>query len=345
MATFDRKRIIIVGGAGFVGSNLAYHLSKTSCETIWVIDNLLSSEIENIPDDKKIKFTEGSIADDDVLNQITDDYDYIFHLATFHGNQNSIFDPIADHENNLITTLKLFNHIKDFKRLNKVVYSSAGCAAAEKTFDDPTATTEDTSISINQDSPYSISKLVGEFYAVYFHKQNKLPVIRARFQNVYGPREILGAGKWRGTPATIWRNVTPVFIYKALKSEPLPLENEGVATRDFIYVDDVCKGLIACALKGKAGDVYNIASGIETPIFNLAKIINELTNNPSGINSMPKRKWDNSGKRFGSTVKAEKKLDFKAEKSIEEGLRITVKWTVDHIKYIEKCIDKHKYFL
>jgi len=341
MTDLNNKRIIIIGGAGFVGSNLAHLLIRTNCEAVWVIDNLLSSEIENIPDDKRIRFTEGSISDDEVLSQITDDYDFIFHLATFHGNQNSIFDPMADHENNLLTTLKLFNHIKDFKRLSKVVYSSAGCAAAEKTFDDPTATTEDTSISINQDSPYSISKLVGEFYAVYFHKQNKLPVIRARFQNVYGPREILGAGKWRGTPATIWRNVTPVFIYKALKSEPLPLENEGVATRDFIYVDDVCKGLIACALKGDPGDVYNIASGIETSIFNLAKMINELTNNPSGIISMPKRKWDNSGKRFGSPLKAEKQLGFTAEKIIEEGLNITVKWTIDHIKFIEKCIEKH----
>jgi nucleoside-diphosphate-sugar epimerase len=76
------------------------------------------------------------------------------------------------------------------------------------------------------DSPYSISKIVGEFYMVYYHDQHNLPTVRARFQNVYGPGEILGAGKWRGTPATVWRNVTPTFIYKALKGEPLPLKVE-----------------------------------------------------------------------------------------------------------------------
>ena len=93
------------------------------------------------------------------------------------------------------------------------------------------------------DSPYSISKLVGEFYAVYYHERHQLPTVRARFQNVYGPREILGAGQWRGTPATVWRNVTPTFVYKSLLGESLPLEGDGDPTRDFIYVDDLVEGL------------------------------------------------------------------------------------------------------
>ena len=87
---------------------------------------------------------------------------------------------------------------------------------AEKTFDEAEATQEDAPVSLHLDSPYQISKIIGEFYANYYHSRHGLPVVKARFQNVYGPGEVLGAGRWRGTVNTVWRNVTPTFIYKAL---------------------------------------------------------------------------------------------------------------------------------
>ena len=193
------------------------------------MDNLLSAERENVPTDSRVRFTEGSIADDSTLALVEDEYDYVFHLSTYHGNQSSIHDPIADHEHNQLTTLKLLERVKGFERLRKLVYSGAGCAVAEKTYDHAQATNEDAPISLRMDSPYSISKIVGEFYAVYYHTQHRVPTVRARFQNVFGPGEILGAGRWRGTPATVWRNVTPTFIYNALEGRPLPLE--GAARR------------------------------------------------------------------------------------------------------------------
>jgi nucleoside-diphosphate-sugar epimerase len=335
------SKVLVVGGAGFVGSNLARRLLEEDAREIVVVDNLLSSEPENIPKDKRIFFREGSIADDRVLEDVKDEFDYVFHLATYHGNQSSIHDPLADHENNLFTTLKLFHHLSGFKRLKKVVYSGAGCAVAEKTFGTAKATTEDEPISLHMDSPYSISKIVGEFYAVYFHKRDALPVVRARFQNVYGPGEVLGAGRWRGTPATVWRNVTPTFIYKAIKGQSLPLENEGMATRDFIYVDDIVQGLVLCALKGKPGDVYNLASGVETRIGDLAERINRITGNASPVQFLPKRDWDTSGSRFGSVAKAKEKLGFEARFDIEDGLTKTVDWTLKNISFIEACIEKH----
>src|SRR5499426_298452 len=113
--------------------------------------------------------------------------------------------------------------------LRKVVYAAAGCAVATKTFDGATATPEDAPISLFHDSPYSISKLIGEMYGNYYFARYRLPFVKARFQNVFGPGEILGAGRWRGTPATVWRNVVPTFVWKALHGEALPLENEGIA--------------------------------------------------------------------------------------------------------------------
>ena len=332
---------LVVGGAGFVGSNLVRKLLAGDAANIHIVDNLLSAERDNIPNDGRVFFTEASITSDRVLTAIADDYDFVFHLSTYHGNQSSIHDPLADHENNTLTTLKLFERIKNFRKVKKVVYSSAGCSVAEKTFDEAKATEETELVSLTQDSPYSMSKIFGEFYAKYYYKQHALPTVRARFQNVYGPGEILGAGCWRGTPASVWRNVTPTFIYKALKQEAIPLENEGVASRDFIYVEDIVAGLIACAVDGNPGEAYNLASGRETTIRELAERVNALTGNPTPIELLPKRAWDNSGKRYGSPAKSERELRFVATTMLDDGLPRTVKWTRENFELIERNIAKH----
>ena len=343
---FDDRSVLIVGGAGFVGSNLLKYLLKSSPSVrIHVIDNLLSAEASSVPEDSRVSMTVGSISDDRIVGALEDRYDYIFHLATYHGNQSSIHDPLADHENNTLTSLKLFEHIKEFKKLRALVYSGAGCAVADKTFDQARATKEGDLVSLTMDSPYSISKIIGEFYAKYYFRQHGLPVVRARFQNVYGPGEILGAGKWRGTPATVWRNVTPTFVYKSLMQQELPLENGGQATRDFIYVDDIVRGLMHCALWGSVGDVYNLASGKEISIRELAELINQLTENPTPACIKPARDWDRSGCRYGCPEKAAEQMGFRTKVSLEEGLRHTIEWTKTHLDKIQMTMTKHRQHL
>jgi len=339
---FDGKSVLVVGGAGFVGGNLVRTiLAGSPGATVLVIDNLLSAERENVPEDPRLRFLEASITSGEALAEVDDRFDIIYHLATYHGNQSSIHDPLADHENNTLTTLKLLHRVRGYRRLSKFVYASAGCGVAEKTYGEPVPTTEDAPVSLVQDSPYSISKVVGEFYSVYFHRQHGVPSVRARFQNVYGPGEILGAGKWRGTPATVWRNVTPTFVYKALKGVPLPLENGGVASRDFIFVEDICRGLVACALRGSPGDVYNLAGGAETTIRELAESINRLAGNAAGVEVLPGRSWDRSGRRYGSTEKAKRELGFAASVGLREGLGKTVSWTRENMAFIDRCIARH----
>ena len=336
------RSILVVGGAGFVGSNLVRQALALGAARIVVVDNLLSSERRGVPDDERVELVEGSIADDAVLEGIGDDLDYVFHLATYHGNQSSIADPLADHENNLITTLKLYEHLKAFRRLKKLVYSASGCTLApHDVYDEAAPTTEDGPVPLDLDSPYQISKVVGEFYSVYYHSQHALPTVRARFQNVYGPGEVLGAGRWRGTPATVWRNVTPTFVYRALKDLPLQLDNGGVASRDFIYVEDVARGLIACAADGAAGGVYNIASGVETTVRRLAELILELSGSSSELQVAPRRPWDHSVLRFGSPEKAQRELAFTADVPIEDGLRRTIDWTRENLGFIDSCIARH----
>ena len=341
-ALFGDQNVLVIGGAGFVGGRLVRMLLDEAPSQVVIVDNFLSAERSNVPDTANIHLIEGSIADDAVLEKLDDSFDYIFHLATYHGNQSSIHDPLADHENNTLTSLKLFNHVKAFRRLKKLVYASAGCTVAEKTFEDVQATQEDAPVSLYLDSPYQISKIIGELYGNYFLMRDGVPFVKARFQNVYGPGEILGAGEWRGTPATVWRNVTPTFIYRALKRLPLVVENEGIATRDFIYVDDIARGLMRCASAGNPGDVFNLASGVETSIRDLATLVNRVTENPSPIEWGPKRGWDRSGKRFGSTDKAKTVLGFSAQVGLADGLASTISWTRDNMARIDACIDKHR---
>ena len=298
-----------------------------------------------MPKARAVQFLRGSITDDRILQRVKDDVDFVFHLATFHGNQNSMADPLGDHENNTLTTLKLFLHLRRFRKLRKVVYASAGCTVARKTYGKARATRENDPVSLWLDSPYQISKIIGEFYANYFSRQDGLPVVKARFQNVYGPGEILGAGRWRGTAATVWRNVTPVFVYKALKGIPLPVEGKGEATRDFIYVRDIVRGLMLCATRGKPGGVYNLASGKETSILELAQKINRLACNRSPIQLLPRRSWDKSGKRYGSTAKARRELGFVPRVTLEHGLQLTLAWTRDYGALIDRCIRTHRKYL
>jgi len=334
--------ILVVGGAGFVGSNLIRLLLERGGERILVVDNFLSSERASLPDDPRVDVREGSIADRDVLESLDDSFDVVYHLATYHGNQSSIANPLADHENNLITTLKLYEHLKTFSRLRKVIYAASGCTLApHDVYDEAQPTTEAGAVPLDLDSPYQISKVVGEFYSVYYHRQHGLPTVRARFQNVYGPGEILGAGAWRGTPATVWRNVTPTFVYRALKGLPLELENEGRASRDFVYVDDIARGLIACAERGTDGDVYNLASGRETPIRELAELVLEVTESRSEIRLKPRRPWDHSAHRLGSAEKAAIQLGFRASTPLETGLATLTDWMREWMPVIESCISRH----
>lgn len=340
--TFKNTTILVVGGAGFVGSNLVHQLLEEKPKQIIVVDNLLSSETANIPSDDRVRFIFGSIAEDKILAVLPDNLDFAFHLACYHGNQSSIADPLADHDNNTLTSLKLFDRLKDIKGLRKVVYAAAACAVAEKTYGAPIATTEDQPVALYHDSPYSISKIIGELYGNYFYQRYSLPFVKARFSNVYGPREILGAGQWRGTIHTVWRNVIPTFIWKALHGESLSLDNGGNASRDFIFVEDMARGLMACALRGAPGEVYNLATGKETTILDLAKMINHLTENKAPLDLRPARDWDRSGKRFASTEKAREKLGFVIEVPIAEGLAQTVKWTKTNKDLIVGCIKRHE---
>jgi nucleoside-diphosphate-sugar epimerase len=338
------RRYLVVGGAGFVGSAVVRALRSEGARVV-VVDNLLSANESRALHEPDVDFIHGSITDQVVLDQIDGDFEATFHLATYHGNQSSIANPLEDHANNTLPTLRLLEHYARIGARSRVVYSSAGCTVAPKTYNAPEATREEDVASLHLDSPYQISKIVGEMYAYYFHEHRGVDAVVARFQNVYGPGEVLGAGEWRGTPATVWRNVVPTFVYRALRGWPLRLDNGGATTRDFIFVDDVARGLLVLADRGASGSVYNLASGSETSIRELAETVNALVPAPAPLEIAPRRDWDNSGRRFGDPRKAEVELGFRAEVPFRAGIRRTVAWTQEHLAEIDASIARHRHLL
>jgi len=118
-------------------------------------------------------------------------------------------------------------------------------------------------------------------------------------------------------------------------------DHGGVGSRDFIYVQDIVDGLILCAVRGEPGGVYNLASGAETSILELASLVNELTGNPTPADVSPAREWDRSGRRFGSTEKARRELGFEAGVALREGLERTIAWMRENMELIDACVERH----
>ena len=332
---------LVVGGAGFVGSWVVEALLKETNGEIFIVDNLLSSEKSNISTSKRVHFIHGSASVENVLDKVDVHIDKVFHLACFHGNQSSIFDPLMDLENNMKPTLAVLNWVEKRAPKARVVYTGAGCAVAPKTWDTPTGVPEVDETPLLHDSPYSISKVTGEMYSKYFADRRGLDVVRVRFQNAYGPREILGAGEWRGTVHTVWRNVIPTFIWRAINNEDLTLYGAGESSRDFVFVEDLARGVVTASENGIKGEVYNLASGQEFLIKDVANKIIEFSDSSSKLHIEGRRDWDHSGRRFGDPSKSENQLNFRTSTHFDLGIMETIEWTKSNYDLIQKTIDKH----
>ncbi|NYZ77900.1 NAD-dependent epimerase/dehydratase family protein, partial [Candidatus Micrarchaeota archaeon] len=167
------------------------------------------------------------------------------------------------------------------------------------------------------ETPYAITKLLGEYYANFFFEYHKLPTAVVRYFNVYGPNEYPGK----------YRNVIPNFFAKALAGQPLPVMGDGSDSRDFTFVDDAVEGTILTAEKPEAvGQTFNIGRGSETKIIDLAKLTNKTAGNGDKIQFVPKRSWDKISRRTASVEKAKKLLGFEAKTPLEQGLHKTFEW-------------------
>jgi UDP-glucose 4-epimerase len=320
---FKDRIALVTGGVGFIGSNLVRRLLQMNPLRVIVLDDLSSASLWNLPQDRRVKFIQGSILDDEKLASTFESRPhFVFHLAAHFANQNSVENPERDLLVNGLGTLKVLRlaHISNVERF---VFASSGCSVYGSNAPLPL---EEDHVSLNLDTPYQITKLLGELYCNFFNNYHGLAVSIPRFFNVYGPGEIPGK----------YRNVIPNFIYWALNREALPITGTGEETRDFTYVDDVVNGILRCAVLDSAiGEPVNLASGQETKTMDLARLIIKITGSTKGVTLREKRDWDRSTRRRASIDKARKLLGYRPSRDMERGIGMTVKWFKENWSHIQ----------
>lgn len=326
LKNYEGKKVLVTGGAGCIGSNLTRALIKAKVDKIFVLDDLSSSKSWNILDDQCVFFVQGSILDEEVLKRVfSEKPDFVFHLAALFANQNSIEHPETDLRVNGLGTLRVLQY-SHLGHVEKFVFASSGCSVYGSQA--PLPLKEDF-VSLHLDTPYQITKLLGELYCNFFSNYYGLQVAIARLFNVYGPGEMPGK----------YRNVTPNFIYWALHGQPLPVMGTGKETRDFTFVDDAVNGLLRAGVVQEAvGEAINIASETETKVIDLANMINGLTGNKNGLKFVERRKWDKIIRRRASIEKARKILGYDPKIDMKTGIHRTIDWFLENKEKIEASI-------
>jgi nucleoside-diphosphate-sugar epimerase len=323
---YKGRTVLVTGGAGCVGSNLTKALIKAEAKVI-ILDDLSSSYEWNIPASDRVMFIKGSILDDEMLKRAFKfKPDYVFHLAAHFANQNSVDNPETDLMINGLGILKVleYSHISGLKRF---IYSSSGCGVYGLESKIPF---EEHDISVSLHTPYQVTKLLGELYSNYFYNLYGVPIVNARFFNVFGPGEVPGK----------YRNVIPNFMFWAMNKQTLPITGDGTETRDWTFVGDICNGLLAMGIEEKAiGQAFNLGSGKEHQVIEMANLVNIITGNKSGTKLTLRRDWDVKTRLLSSIDKAQKILGYQPEMQFEDGIKELFNWFIQNSDNISKSAE------
>lgn len=314
---FANRIVLVTGGAGAIGSNLSRALAMAGARVI-VLDNLSSAERWNVPSVPNVLFVEGDIRDEVKLKRVFFERPTIvYHLAAFFANQNSVDHPETDLNVNGLGTLRVLEY-SVLSGIDRFVYASSGCSIYGSHAPLPL---KEEFMSMHLSSPYQITKMLGELYCNFFYDHYGLKVVKPRFFNSYGPGEVPGQ----------YRNVIPNFIYWAMRGQPLPITGTGEETRDFTYVEDIVDGLLrAGVMESAVGQEFNLASGCETRIIDLANMINEAVGNKTGIQFAQRRKWDTKSRLLASVDRAASLIGYNPRTPFDVGLNETIRWFKDN---------------
>lgn len=302
--------VLITGGAGFIGSNLAERLVKEGHE-VTIIDDLSNGKTENLETLKvKVNFIKGSILDSKLLKKTLDKHsvEYVFHQAARASVPRSIKDPLKTNEINVEGTLNVLKTSVD-TNVRKVI-----SASSSSVYGDTPELPKRESMVPNPKSPYAVSKLSGEHYMRVFSEVYGIKTISLRYFNVYGPRQ---------DPYSPYAAVVPKFIDMALKNKDIPIEGDGNQTRDFTYIDDVVDANML-SMSGSVEGVFNIAYGRRTSINELADKIIRLANGSGKVYTDPR--LGDVRDSLADISLAEKKLGYTPKYNLDKGLEKFVNW-------------------
>jgi len=303
------KRVLVTGGAGFIGSNLSQELAQEN--EVVILDDLSTGRMENIKPilkEKNVSFIKGSITDIDTLKGSTRDVDYVFHLAALASVPQSIENPIAANDVNLNGTLNVLAAARD-NRVKKVIFSSSCAVYGDNELVPVAETTQP-----RPKSPYAVTKLTAEYYCSIFSDVYDLPAVSLRYFNVYGPHQ---------NPGSEYAAVIPKFIHLVMNGRPPVIYGDGLQTRDFVYVRDVTRANILAAESRETG-VFNIGSGATVTVAGLARTIIDLTGRDITPVHEPQREGDI--RHSSSDITKARVIGYKPRYGLEDGLRETMEW-------------------
>lgn len=297
------EKVLITGGAGFIGSHTADLLLEQNI-AVRVLDNLSSGFRHNLPAEHELlEFVEGDICDADAVDQCMDGVSHCLHLAAQVSVVNSLEDPAFSAQQNILGFVNVINSAKNHK-LDRLVYASSAAIYGE-----PSVLPLTEEVPMKQLSPYGLEKAVNEQYADLFNELYQLPSQGQRFFNVYGPRQ---------DPKSPYAGVIALFVDKIVDKQSVTVFGDGENTRDFIYIGDVARANVA-SLKADYHGACNIATGKKTSLLDLINTLSELANFKPDINFEPPREGD-IVHSLASPERMNSKLGVVADTTLKQGL-------------------------
>lgn len=308
---FLDKKVLVTGGAGFVGSNLVEQLIKEGARVI-VLDDLNTGRLENLPRSDRIEFIKGDVCDYSLVEELVNASEYVFHLAT-RSIVASTKDPYEDFRVNIGGTLNVLMAVKKNGKIIRVVYTSS-----TSIYGNPKYLPINEDDAINPLSPYAVSKLAGENYCLAFYESYLIPTSVVRYSNIYGPKQ---------RPENPYCGVISKFFDEVSKGQSPSIHGDGEQTRDFTYVSDAVEATILAALSEKSiGRVYNVGTGIETTINQLAQKIIMLYGKDIKPVHIDRRDIDNIRRRVLNIERIRRELRWIPKVVLDEGLQKTKLW-------------------
>ena len=306
--SFGARRILVTGGAGFVGAAVTRRLVDAGAR-VTVLDDLFTGKADAIP--TGASFIQGSVTDVPLINELVGDHSLILHLAA-RNIIASTANPLDDYATNIGGTLNVLMAARASK-VDRVVYSSSASV-----YGNPR------SIPINEDdplwtlSPYAVSKLGGENYCTAFAESYGLRVTTVRYSNVYGPGQ---------RPDNPYCGVVSKFLVEAHAGRPITIHGDGEQTRDYTYIDDAVEATLLAAVHPRAeGEVFNVGTGIETSVNRLAASIGEALEVEVDLRHVDRRDIDNIRRRVVNIEKIRRMLRWTPQWTLDRGLIETANW-------------------
>ncbi|HMS42404.1 MAG TPA: SDR family oxidoreductase [Pyrinomonadaceae bacterium] len=305
-------KVLITGGAGFIGSNLADGLIKEGAKVV-IIDNFVTGFRENLEEIKgNFDFVEGDINDDTVLQKALQDVEIVFHQAALPSVPRSVENPAETHQACVNGTFNLLLNSKN-AGVKRLIY-----AASSSAYGDTEVLPKVETMLTSPLSPYAAAKLIGEYYCKVFSNVYAIETVALRYFNVFGPRQ---------NPSSMYSGVISRFIDALMKDETPVIFGDGETSRDFTYIANVVNANIKAAQTTKGiGEVMNCANGERISLNELLEVLKKITDKPNvQANYQPERRGDVKHSQADNR-KAIEYLGYEKIYGLEEGLKKTIEW-------------------